>query len=261
MRQRRLFTIGKALFIAAAALFLMLPTLIVIPMSFSSADTLVFPPRGFSTKWYANYFSTPEWRWATFNSVTVALGTTILATSLGTLAAFGLARLPVRLRGGFTIVLLLPILVPAIVTAVATYNIFARWGVSGSLAGLILGHSALALPFVVIYVSAVLQRMDWRIVHAARSLGASPARAFWHVTLPAIMPGAIVGAVFAFLTSFDEVVVSLFLSGSRAVTLPVQMWNGIRFEINPTVAAVSVVLLVISSFVFALISMARKRSS
>ena len=249
---------SKSLFVGAVGLFLVLPTLIVIPMSFSSADILTFPPHGFSTRWYANYFAASEWRAATINSLIVAVGTTVLATSLGTVAALGLLRVADRWRGTVTMIFMAPILVPAIVTAVATYYSFAHWGLSGSLAGMILSHTGLALPFVVVYVTAVLQRMDWRTVNAARSLGATPARAFWHVTLPAIMPGVMVGAFFAFLTSFDEVVVSLFLAGSRAVTLPVQMWNGIRFEINPTVAAVSVILLGISGLVFLLVAAAKK---
>jgi putative spermidine/putrescine transport system permease protein len=185
----------------------------------------------------------------------------VLATTLGTLAALGLARLSARARGGAVVLLIVPVIVPAIVTAVATYNTFTRRGLSGSIPGMIFAHSVLALPFVVIYVSAVLQKVDWRTEHAARSLGASPLRAFCHVTLPAILPGVLVGAFFAFLSSFDEVVVSLFLAGSRAVTLPVQMWNGIRFEINPTVAAASVVLLLISSCIFLLISIVRKRTT
>jgi ABC-type spermidine/putrescine transport system permease subunit II len=257
--RRTLLVASKAAFISGAALFLMLPTLIVIPMSFSAADVLMFPPKGFSTRWYLNYFSAPEWRSATINSIVIALGAMTIATSLGTSAALGLSRVPTRFRGPLTIVLLVPVLVPAIITAVASYNSFARWRLSGSLEGMIFAHTALALPFVVIYVSAVLQRLDQRVVQAARSLGASPVRAFWYVTLPAIMPGVAVGAFFAFLTSFDEVVVSLFLSGNRAITLPVQMWNGIRFEINPTVAAVSVVVLAISSFVFLLVSVLRKK--
>ncbi len=245
-------------FIAGVGALLVLPTLIVIPMSFSAADILIFPPIGFSFRWYENFFSDPQWRAAAVNSVTIALGTTCLATVLGVLAALGLARIPLRYRGGLTLFFLAPAVVPTIVTAIATYQAFARMGLSGTIGGVILGHTILALPFVVLYVSAVLQRVDWRLVHAARSLGATPARALFLVTIPAIMPGIVAGAVFAFVTSFDEVVVALFLCGTRAVTLPVEMWNGIRFEINPTVAAASVILLLISSSVLVLVSLLRK---
>jgi putative spermidine/putrescine transport system permease protein len=183
----------------------------------------------------------------------------VLATALGTSAALGLTRIGPSLRSPMTLLFLVPVIAPAIVTAVAMYKSFALWGLSGTVLGMVLAHSSLALPFVVIYVVAILQKMDWKLEQAARSLGASPRRAFFHVTLPVIVPGVLVGAFFAFLTSFDEVVVSLFLAGSRAVTLPVQMWNGIRFEINPTVAAVSVVLLLISSLIFVLVSLVRWR--
>jgi putative spermidine/putrescine transport system permease protein len=250
---------GSSMFLAFAAAFLVLPTLIVIPMSFSRNDILIFPPSGFSLRWYENFFSASEWRQASLNSVIVAISTMVLATMVGTSAALGLARLNQRLRGPTMLFFLVPIISPAIVTAVAMYKSFALWGLSGTVAGMVIAHSALALPFVVIYVSASLQKMDWRLEQAARSLGASPRRAFFHVTLPAITPGVLVGSFFAFLTSFDEVVVSLFLAGSRAVTLPVQMWNGIRFEINPTVAAVAVVLLLISSSIFIFVSLVRRR--
>jgi putative spermidine/putrescine transport system permease protein len=250
---------GGWLFIIFAATFLILPTLIVIPMSFSRNDILIFPPSGFSLRWYENFFAADEWRQATLNSLIIAISTMVLATALGTSAALGLTRIGPRLRGPMTLLFLVPVIAPAIVTAVAMYKSFALWGLSGTVLGMVLAHSSLALPFVVIYVVAILQKMDWKLEQAARSLGASPRRAFFHVTLPVIVPGVLVGAFFAFLTSFDEVVVSLFLAGSRAVTLPVQMWNGIRFEINPTVAAVSVVLLLISSSVFVLVSLIRWR--
>jgi putative spermidine/putrescine transport system permease protein len=250
---------GGWLFIVLAATFLILPTLIVIPMSFSRNDILIFPPSGFSLRWYENFFAADEWRQATLNSLIIAISTMVLATALGASAALGLTRIGPRLRGPMTLLFLVPVIAPAIVTAVAMYKSFALWGLSGTVLGMVLAHSSLALPFVVIYVVAILQKMDWRLEQAARSLGASPRRAFFHVTLPVIVPGVFVGAFFAFLTSFDEVVVSLFLAGSRAVTLPVQMWNGIRFEINPTVAAVSVVLLLISSSIFVLVSLVRWR--
>jgi len=166
---------------------------------------------------------------------------------LGTLGALGLARRQPRGAALLQMLFLLPIIMPSIVSAVAIYRLFARFGLTGTRAGLILAHAALGLPFVIINVSAMLQRMDWRTEQAARSLGAGPVRAFLTITLPAITPGIIAGAIFAFLASWDEVVVAVFLSGVGAITLPVQMWSGIRFEINPTVAAVSVLLLLVST--------------
>ena len=250
--------LAGAIFVSAACAFLILPTLIVVPMSFTSAEQLIFPPVGFSLRWYVNYATTNAWRLATLNSVLTATGSMVLATVLGTLAALAISRGRLPFRGGITTLFLFPMIVPSIVTAVAIYNTFAKLHLTDSVAGMILAHTILGLPFVVINVLAVLQKMDWRIVDAARSCGATPTRALFLVTLPAIMPGVLAGAVFAFVTSFDEVVVALFLSGTSAMTLPVQMWNGIRFEINPTVAAVSVILIVFATAVFAAITTLRR---
>lgn len=239
-------------------LFLLLPTLIVVPMSFSGADMLTFPPVGFSTRWYETYFTDPTWREATVNSLLVAVMAAAMATVLGTVAALALVHVRPGLAGAFRGLFLLPMIVPTIVTAVASYKVFAELGLSGRLIGVALAHALLGLPFVVINVSAVLRKADPRIEHAARSLGASPLRAFLHVTLPMIAPGVIIGAVFAFLTSFDEVVIAIFLTGIDSTTLPVQMWSGIRFEINPTVAAVSVLLVLLSSACFGIFAVLRK---
>ena len=260
MTRGRLGGLGLSVLVSAVALFLVLPTFVVVPMSFSSAEMLIFPPPGFSTRWYLAYASDPLWRLATLNSLTVAAGTTVLATVLGTLAALGLLRGRVPFRQLLIGVFLLPMIVPTIVTAVGTYSVFARLGLAGTVTGMILGHTILALPFVFINVAAVLQRVNWAIEQAARSLGATATRALLLVVLPTIMPGVVAGAIFAFLTSFDEVVVALFLSGVRAVTLPVQMWSGIRFEINPTVAAVSVILVLVSTLLFACMARLRKEA-
>lgn len=259
--KRRSGSFALSIVVSAVGVFLVLPTIITVPMSFSSAELLVFPPPGFSTRWYETYVSDPRWQEATLNSVIVAMVSTALATSFGTLAALGLARGRVPFRGVLTTLFLTPMIVPTIVTAVAMYRVFAGLGLTGTVLGLALAHAILGLPFVVINVSAVLQKIDWRVEQAARSLGADPARAFLFVTFPLILPGVAAGALFAFLTSFDEIVVALFLSGVSAVTLPVQMWSGIRFEINPTVAAASVILVVVSSLVFILFALVRKESN
>lgn len=232
--------------VLAACLYLVLPTLAVIPVSFSDTDYITFPPQGFTWRWYGVFAGEGPWRNATLTSLAVALLSALLATAIGTLAALGLNRLTGPAARAVVWIILLPMVVPSIIVAVAFYSAFARLGIVGTRAGLVLAHVILTLPFVVINVSAVIQRMDWRIVDAARSLGASPATAFRKVTLPAILPGVLAGAVFAFLTSFDEIVVALFISGIDTVTLPVQMWNGIRFEISPAVAAASTILLALS---------------
>ncbi|HTS93973.1 MAG TPA: ABC transporter permease [Stellaceae bacterium] len=233
-------------FAGLVSLFLVLPSLIVVPMSFNADNLLRFPPHGFSLGWYEAYFGRDDWRLATWNSVTIALAVTVLATTMGTSAALALVRGRIPLRNLYIFLMLTPMIAPPIVSAVSMYGVFARLGLVGTYPGMVLAHTVLALPFVLVNVVAVLQRMDWRLEQAARSLGASAARAFFEVTLPMIRPGLVVAAIFAFITSFDEVVVALYISGSSAITLPVQMWSGLRFEINPVVAAVSTLLLGLS---------------
>ncbi|MDD9725983.1 ABC transporter permease [Roseovarius sp. SK2] len=245
--------------VVAACFFLMLPTLAIVPVSFTSTEFITFPPVGFSLRWYEAFFSDPTWRGAAFTSLVVGLASTLLATTAGTLAAVGMARLSRRFAGAVQTMFILPLVIPTIITAVAVYDSFSKIGVVGTVPGLVLAHTILALPFVVINVSAIMQKVDWRIVDAARSLGATPSRAFFLVTLPAIRPGVFAGAAFAFLTSFDEVVVALFISGIDAVTLPVKMWSGIRFEISPTVAAVSCLLTLLSLLFVTVYALSKRR--
>lgn len=244
--------------VIAVCAYLVLPTLAVIPVSFTETDYITFPPKGFSFRWYEVFVSNPAWRNATATSLLVAAASAVLATVIGTFAALGLNRLSGVMARGVIWLILLPMIVPSIIIAVAFYSTFAKLGIVGTRVGLILAHTILTLPFVVINVSAVIQKMDWRIVDAARSLGADPRTAFLKVTLPSILPGVLAGAVFAFLTSFDEVVVALFISGIDSVTLPVQMWNGIRFEISPAVAAASSIVLAISVLMLSVFSVLRR---
>jgi putative spermidine/putrescine transport system permease protein len=260
MRRSTGASVGRYVFICFAAALLILPTLTIVPMSFTASDVFIFPPAGFSLRWYRDFFMDTAWQRASLNSVAIATGTTLIATLIGTLAALGFMRVAPRYRGFLMILFLVPAIVPTIVTAVAMYNMFSHFGLTDTMSSLILAHSVLALPFVLIYVLAVLQKVDWRIEQAARSLGAPPSRVFSLVILPAIRPGILVGAFFAFLTSFDEIVVALFLSGSHVMTLPVKMWEGIRFELSPTVGAVAVILTIISSCVFAVTTALRKKT-
>lgn len=241
-------------------LFLILPTVVVAPVSFTTTDYITFPPIGFSTQWYAAFFERPEWWGSLVTSTIAALATTVIATVLCTMVALGLPKLPRRTNRVVSFFFLLPMIVPAIITAVALYQPFSRMGIIATLPGLVLAHTILAMPFVVINISAVVQKLDWRVVDAARSLGASPASAFRRVTLPILAPGIAAGAVFAFLTSFDEVVVSLFISGTGAMPLPVQMWNGIRFEISPIVAAASCLLLAVSCLLLTIFWLLKRKT-
>lgn len=244
--------------VCGVMLFLILPNIVIVPISFTELEYISFPPQGFSLRWYEAFFADPAWRGAVLNSFIVAVFASLFATVLGTLAALGLTRSRGRWTKPTATLFLLPMIVPSIITAVAMYGVFARLGLNSTLPGLIVAHTVLALPFVIVNVAAVAQKMDWRIEQAARSLGADPVRAFLKVTLPAIRPGILAGAVFAFLTSFDEVVVALFVSGVGAITLPVQMWSGLRFEISPIVAAASCLLVLVSCLALSLFALQRR---
>jgi putative spermidine/putrescine transport system permease protein len=228
-------------------------------MSFSSGRTLAFPPPGFSLRWYENLFGDPVWRLASETSVQVALLTALLATLLGTPAAFGLVRGRFRGRGVVNALVLAPMIVPLIVVAIGMYAVFARWNLLGSVAGLVIGHTALALPFVIVNVAASLRTMDRDLEAASLNLGASPLQTFWHVTLPAILPGVLAGALFAFITSWDEVVVAIFLTNPLVNTLPALMWEQVNTEIDPTVAAAANVLTVLTTTLFAVWLVIRRR--
>ncbi|MGY4501663.1 putative spermidine/putrescine transport system permease protein [Bradyrhizobium sp. GM24.11] len=240
--------------------FVIAPILIFFPLSLSASPFLEFPPRGLSLQWFQNYFSRADWLSPTWVSIEVATLTMIVATLLGTLAAIGLVRgrfVGSRLLTGF---LISPSIVPTLITAVALYFQFARLHLVGSIIGLVLAHLVLALPLVIVVVSGALRGVDLRPEQAARSLGATPVIAFLKITLPAIKPGILTAALFAFLASFDDVVLALFLSGTSATTLPKRMWDGIRFEVDPTIAAVSTLMIVVSIVLLAISQLASLRS-
>jgi putative spermidine/putrescine transport system permease protein len=226
----------------AVLAFLLLPVVVIIPLSFSDSSFLAYPIEGWSLKWYQEMFASDDWSRAAKNSFIVAPLATLLATTLGTLAAMGLANAKFAGKGFITGLLISPMVVPIVVVGVSAYLYFARWGLNDTYLGLILVHAALGAPFVVTTVLATLQSFNHNLVKASLSLGASPLETFFRVTLPLIAPGVISGALFAFATSFDEVVVTLFLAGPEQVTLPRQMFTGIRENISPTIAAVATLL-------------------
>lgn len=229
------------------ALYLILPTLVVIPMSFSAGATFQFPPQEWSLRWYENFFSDDRWLRALSNSVKVALAVMVLATVVGTAAAVGLSRTRARWAEAVRSLLMLPLVAPGIVLAVVVYIAYLRWQMVGSFWGYVLIHTAMALPFVLVAVTASLSGFDANLLRAASSLGAPPLRAFWRVQLPLILPGVLSGAVFAFVTSLDEVVVALFIRSPLFETLPVRMFNSVTIEIDPTVAAASSLLVVLAT--------------
>jgi len=239
--------------------FLAAPSLLVIAMSFSGGRFLEFPPRTLSLRWYEAYWSSAAWWNATVRSLQVAVMVTVLATTLGTLAAVALVRLAVPGKSVLRALVVSPIVVPTIVLSIGLYNVYARWRLIGSTTGLVLAHAVLALPFVVLNVSAVLYKLDRSFERAARSMGAGPVRAFTTVMLPLLWPGIASGAIFAFLISFDEIVVAMFVSGSNP-TLPKLMFDGIRYELNPVVAAVSSQLLVVTTLALLASAWLRRRT-
>ncbi|HLI12203.1 MAG TPA: ABC transporter permease [Alphaproteobacteria bacterium] len=238
-RTRRWGRIALGAVCAPIFAFLMLPLVIVFPLSVSSAPYLEFPPPGFSWQWYANYFGDPDWIAATLRSIEIAVTATILSLLIGTPLAFSVARGRFFGRVAVDRLAVAPMIVPAIVISVAVYGVFAELRLIGAWYGIAIAHTVLALPFVVIVVSAGLRGFDINLEQAALGLGASRWRAVWRVTLPQIRPSLISAALLAFITSFDELVIAMFLAGSQ-MTLPKKMFDNIRMEIDPTITAVSV---------------------
>ena len=240
--------------------FLMAPILAIVPLSFSSGTFLTYPLPGYSWQWYEELIASDKWLPALGNSLIVGLSATFLATVLGTLAALGLKRAPIPGKPLVMGLLLSPMIVPTVITAIAVYFFFAPVGLTDNFAGLILSHTALGAPFVVVTVSATLEHFDTDLTRAAASLGASPAEALRRVVLPIIAPGVATGGLFAFATSFDEVVVALMIAGPGQRTLPREMFTGIRESMNPTITAIATVLILISVLMLICLEILRRRS-
>lgn len=242
-------------------LYLILPVLAIVPLSFSSSTFLVYPIPGWSLRWYENLIGSDEWRMAAKNSFIVAPSATVVATILGTLAATGLSKADFRGKGLIMAILISPMIVPVVVVGVGMYLFFAPLGLANTYIGLILAHASLGVPFVVTTVAATLQGFNYNLVRASLSLGANPVNTFFRITLPIIAPGVISGALFAFATSFDEVVVTLFLAGAEQTTLPRQMFTGIRENISPTIAALATILIIFSTCLLLALEWLRGRTS
>lgn len=225
-------------------IFIAAPLLIVVPMSFSTARSLQFPPPGFGMGYYQAYFSDPRWLVPTWNSILIASATTALTMLLVVPATFALVRHRFRGRALADIMMLMPLAVPSIVMAVGYYSYFGQLGIVHTHLGVILAHTALAVPIAFLVLSANLKGFDRTLERAAMSLGASPAKTFIHVTLPILRPGLIISGLFAFVQSFDETVVAIFISGRGAETLPRKMFDSIRQEADPVIAVISTLLFV-----------------
>lgn len=269
MKSVRRLTWGHAT-CALVAVLLILPILIVVPMSFTGGSTIEFPPTGWSLRWYQAIFEDPKWSLRVPVSVDAAIGTTVLATILGTLAALGLTRGTFRGKHLASALFLSPLLVPVVVLATGEFFVMATgwqlgpWtlggGLVGTIPGLILAHTVLALPYPTILVSASLRTIDRDLDLAAANLGAGPWTRFRRITLPLIAPGLFAGAVFAFLASWDEVVMASFLTSGRISTVPVQIFTDLRESLSPAAAAISSMLLLITLMLFAVMTISSRGS-
>ncbi len=247
--------------------FLIAPILTIIPLSFNAEDFFTFTPEmlalspeGYSLKHYEDFFTNPDWQQAMWNSLKIAPAATILSVSLGTLAAIGLSQPHVPFRRAIMAILISPMIVPLIISAAGMYFFYSRIGLQGTYTGVVLAHAALGIPFVIITVTATLVGFDRSLTRAASSLGADPVTTFFKVQMPLILPGVISGGLFAFITSFDEVVVVIFVGSANQQTLPWQMFTGLREQISPTILAVATLLVIVSIGLLATVEILRRRS-
>lgn len=242
------------LYVLATIIMLLLvaPTLIVVPMSFSDSQYLEFPPQTWSLRWYEHYLSSPEWMDATATSFKAAFLTMLVATPIGILAAYGLHTSSMAFTRFIFVLLITPMMVPLILVAIGAFYVFVKVKIVYSLTGLVLAHSLLALPLVLIVIGSALKGYDMNQEMAARSLGAPRWKAFLTVTLPQIRFAVVTSALLAFLTSFDEVVVAMFISGGENATLTRNMFNALRDQIDPTIASISTIMVLVTSLLMVL---------
>ncbi len=248
-----LATLGLRLFVAAVVCFLLLPIVIVIPLAFGNDGSLIFPPRGLSLRWFANTCQRPEFLSAFALSAAVALVATTISLVAGSLAAYALARFRFPFRGALEMVFLTPLIFPAIVLGLALSIVLGPLGLLRSFWGLVLAHTILTLPYIIRTLTGTLKELDRSIEEAALVLGANPWRMVSLVLFPLLRPGILAGAIFALIISFDEFTVTLFLVGPRLNTLPIEIFNYVEFNIDPTVAAISTILIGLSTLAVVLI--------
>ncbi len=244
-------THGKRLWLYVLAaiimLLLVIPTFIVIPMSFSDSQYLEFPPSHWSMRWYTVYLESPKWMRATVTSLQIGVLTMLVATPLGTMAAYALFASGHRAARAVFAFLITPMIVPVILIAIGTFYAFGRLGLNNSVTGLVLAHSVLASPLVMIVITAALRTYDMNQERVARSLGATRLKAFFVITLPQIKFSIVTAALLSFLTSFDEVIIAIFVSGGENATLTKHMFSALRDFIDPTIAAISTIMILIST--------------
>ena len=263
----RAWGVALRIIVALSLFFLIFPLLIIAPLSFNALpyftftpEMLALDPAGYSLQWYRDFFTDLNWRGAVKNSFIIAICSTAIATTLGTLAALGLSRSYIPFRAALMALLISPMIVPLIISAAAMFFFYSRINLQGTFTGVILAHAALSTPFVVITVTATLSGFDQSLIRAAQSLGASPTLTFFRVVVPLILPGVISGALFAFITSFDEVVVVLFVGSHEQRTIPWQMFSGIRERISPTILSAATILVLISIVLLSTLEWLRRRN-
>lgn len=257
MTSRWLVRGGLVVIAVFTAVLLLLPIAVIIPMSFAGGGYLEFPPQEWSTRWFENFLTNPTWQASTLASLQVAALVTVTSVVLGTAAALGLTRGSVRFRSVIAGLVIAPLIVPYVIVGLAMYAVALEVGLTQTPLGFVLVHSALAVPYVTVNVAAGLASYDETLEQASMSLGASPLVTFLRVTLPNIASSVLAGALFAFAISWDEVIVSIFLSGPALTTLPVQMWSGVRVQVDPTVTAVSTMLVLVTLSMFAVAGVVR----
>jgi putative spermidine/putrescine transport system permease protein len=246
--------------------FLLAPILIMIPLSFNAQpfftftrEMLTLNPDGYSLRWYQDFLASESWMRSIRNSFSIGIAATLVSTTLGTLAALGLSRSEMPAKGLIMGILISPMIVPLIISAAGMFFFFSSINIAQTYLGVVLAHAALGTPFVVITVTATLVGFDESLTRAAANLGASPSRSFFKITMPLILPGVVSGALFAFITSFDEIVVVLFVAGVEQRTIPREMWSGIREDISPTILAVATILVLISIALLTVVELLRRR--
>ncbi|GAA1177471.1 ABC transporter permease [Nesterenkonia xinjiangensis] len=258
--ENRLLKLLFRLFIAGVLLFISAPMLVIMVMSFNEARSLTLPVQGVTTDWYANYFQSSQWMTATVTSLQIGSLTALLTTALATLAAYALTRGTFKGKDIAYVLLITPLVVPTMVLAIAFYFYFSDLGVTGNLFTVVLGHTVITFPIVLVTISSSLQGVSANLERASMSLGASRLTTFFRVVFPLMVPGMVSGALFSFLLSFDELLVPLFLGGVGIVTLPTQIWGMLNFNFDQTISAVSTIIIVVMAFLLVLVQSLTSRT-
>jgi putative spermidine/putrescine transport system permease protein len=248
------------LFCAGVLVFLLAPIAAIIPLSFSSGSFLTYPLPGLSLRWYQEVFTGGKWLGALGNSLYIGAWATVISVLLGTLTSLGLMRKKTWWAESLKLIVLSPMIVPVILIAVSTYFFLAPLNLTSTYTGMVIAHTVIAVPFVVVPVLTALELLDPNLARAAAACGATPRVTFWRVTLPGIMPAMASGALFAFAASFDDVVIALLVAGPDQRTLPREMFSGLRDSMTPALTAVATIMIVFSTTLFLLMQMLQRRS-